>query len=142
MKEPVRAEVRLINDGVRLMTTFPEKSPIEVDSNPPYGAGDTLSAMQLFLTSLCSCSGGTVLALLHKMRKTISAFSIHAQGTRREEPPTSYETISLSFHLVSPNTTEEEFLKVIRLTEEKYCPVWAMIKGSVSVDISAEVTAP
>ncbi len=142
MKQPVRAQVRLVNDGVRLMTTFPEKPSIEVDSTPPYGAGDTLSAMELFLTSLCSCSGGTVLALLHKMRKTVSSFSIDAQGARREEPPTSYETISLSFRLTSPNTTAEEFLKVIHLTEEKYCPVWAMIKGSVTVNISAEVTTP
>lgn len=133
--------MRLINESVRLRADVEGKPSLEIDSAPPYGAGDTLSPMELFLTSLCGCSGGTVLALLNKMRKTILSFSMEAEGTRLQEPPTRFSAITLKFKLVSPNTTEEEFKKIIRLTEEKYCPVWAMIKNTVEVETEAEVTA-
>ncbi|MCE5236108.1 MAG: OsmC family protein [Clostridiaceae bacterium] len=141
MKEPVHATIRRINGGVRLRADVEGKPSLEIDSAPPYGAGDTLSAMELFLTSLCGCSGGTVLALLNKMRKTILSFSIEAEGTRLQEPPMRFSTITLKFRLASPNTTEEELKKIIRLAGEKYCPVWAMIKNTVEVETEAEVAA-
>ncbi len=140
MKAPVIADIRLINKGVRLRADIEGKPSVEIDSNPPYGAGDTMSALELFLTSLCACSGGTVLAILHKMRKTVHGFSIHAEGARSEEPPSSFKIIRLKFTLASPDTSEAEFLKTIRLAEESYCPVWAMIKGNVEVFTEAEIT--
>jgi putative redox protein len=140
MKGPVIANIRLVNQGVRLRADIEGKPSLEIDSQPPYGAGDTMSPMELFLTSLCSCSGGTVLAILNKMRKTVSSFSVHAVGIRREAPPSSFETIRLKFTLASPDTSEEEFLKTIRLTEENYCSVWAMIRGNVEVVTEAEIT--
>lgn len=138
MKEPVHADIRLMH-GVRLAASVEGKPTLEIDSKPPYGAGDTLSPMELVLVSLCGCSGGTVLALLNKMRKTVTDFAIHADGTRLPDPPTRYETITLKFTLTSPNTTEEELLKIVRLAEEKYCPVWAMLKGNVNVVTETEV---
>jgi len=140
MKGSVITDISLINQGVRLRANVEGKPSLEIDSQPPYGAGDTLSPMELFLTSLCSCSGGTVLAILNKMRKTVHRFSIHAEGTRREAPPSSFETIRLTFALVSPDTSEAEFIRAIRLTEENYCPVWAMIRGNVKVLTEAEIT--
>jgi putative redox protein len=140
VKAPVVLDVNLVNKGVRLKADLEGKPSIEIDSQPPYGAGDTMSAMELLLTSLCGCSGGTVLAILNKMRKTVVHFSIHAEGTRRQQPPTSFETIHLKFMLVSPDTSEAEFLKTIHLAEENYCPVWAMIRGNVEVVTEAEVS--
>jgi uncharacterized OsmC-like protein len=37
-------------------------------------------------------------------------------------------------HLTSPNSTEAEVHKLIIMSEETYCPVWAMIKGNVDVE--------
>lgn len=140
MKGPVIADISLVNQGVRLRADVEGKPSLEIDSQPPYGAGDTLSPMELFLTSLCSCAGGTILAILNKMRKTVVRFSIHAMGTRHQEPPSRFETIRLTFKLTSPDTNEAEFLKTIRLTEENYCSVWAMIKGNVDVVTEVEVS--
>ncbi len=139
MKEPVSANIRLVNNGVRLRADVEGKPSVEIDSKPPYGAGDTLSALELFLVSLCGCAGGTILAILNKMRKTVDAFSIHAEGVRLQEPPTRFETITLKITLASPDTSEEELQKAVRLAEEKYCPVMAMVKDDVHIVTETEV---
>ena len=88
MKEPVSANLRLVNKGVRLRADAEGKPSIEIDSKPPYGAGDTLSALELFLVSLCGCAGGTILALLNKMRKTVDDFPYTPKGQGfKSRPP-------------------------------------------------------
>jgi putative redox protein len=67
------------------------------------------------------------------MRKSVTGFEVHAKGIRREQHPTSFEKISLEFTLHSPDTKDADMQKAIQLTEESYCPVWAMLKNNVEV---------
>ena len=73
------------------------------------------------------------------MRKTISGCEIQARGVRREDHPTCFKTIYLTVFLFSPDTTEEDFNKVLKLSEETYCPVWAMLKGNVEIDVKCKI---
>lgn len=85
------------------------------------------------MVSLAACSGTAVVSILRKMGKIISEFKVRARGIRREEHPMSLEKIFLEFFLTSENTSDEELEKVIGLSEETYCPVWAMLKGSCEI---------
>jgi putative redox protein len=67
------------------------------------------------------------------MRKTVAGFDVHAKGVRREQHPTSFETISLQFTLRSPDVEDGDIEKAVRLSEETYCPVWDMLKNNVEV---------
>jgi putative redox protein len=73
------------------------------------------------------------------MRKTITACDIHARGMRREEHPTGFHTIFLTIDLKSPDTSEEDIRKILELSEEKYCPVWALLKGNVEVNVKYNI---
>jgi putative redox protein len=73
------------------------------------------------------------------MRKTITGFEIHSRGIRREEHPTCFKSILLTIDLKSDDTTDEDLNKVIKLSEDTYCPVWAMIKGNVEVEIKYNI---
>jgi putative redox protein len=68
------------------------------------------------------------------MRKTIDGCQIKAIGLRRTEHPLSFEKITLEFIVRSSDILEEDIQKMIYLSEETYCPVWAMIKGNVEVE--------
>jgi putative redox protein len=70
------------------------------------------------------------------MRKTITGFEIDSRGIRKQEHPTAFKTIILDLRISSANTSEEELRKVIGLSEESYCPVWAMMKGNVEIVIN------
>jgi len=79
--------------------------------------------------------GSAVLTFLRKMKKTITGCEINCKGIRREEHPTCFKTILLTINLKSADTTEDDLKKVIKLSEDTYCPVWAMLKGNVEVEV-------
>jgi putative redox protein len=45
----------------------------------------------------------------------------------------------MTIDLKSPDTSESDFNKVLKLSEETYCPVWAMLKGNVAIEVSYNI---
>ena len=84
----------------------------------------------------------TVAPVLRKKRRTVERLVVRATGTRRVEHPTAFTRIVLHFELTSPDATEEDLRRSIELTEEKYCPVWAMVKGNVEIETPFEIQRP
>jgi putative redox protein len=134
MSETLTASATLINQKVKFEGRGGENPPVILDYTPPYGDNEGYTSLQLFLISLCSCSGTALIFLLRKMQKTITDFSVSASGERREEHPTYFKSINLEFTINSPDTSDEDVQKVIALSEEKLCPVWGMIKNTVPVE--------
>ncbi len=95
--------------------------------------------LELVLMSLGTCSGSSVAALLRRMGRTVSALDVHASGVRREQHPTSFESIMLRFALTSPDVEEEDMRKAIQLSEESICPVWDMLKGRVIITTGFDI---
>jgi len=115
-------------------TSYFEEVPI--DHAPPLGEGEGHSPMALTLMSLAGCSGQTVMSLLVKMQQKVRAFSVKASGARREEHPQVFTSIRLEFRIAGESLELDKIQKAVRLTEEKYCPVWAMLKGGVPISSS------
>jgi putative redox protein len=136
----INAAVILVNDKLKFNGTAGDNAPVSIDYIPPLGDNDGYTSLQLLLLSLSSCIGSSVLTLLRKMRKSIPGFEIRAVGVRRETHPTCFKTISIEINLKSSDATEEELNKVIALSEDTYCPVWAMLKGNVEITIATQIT--
>lgn len=132
--EPVGINVELVGGGLRLASFAGNHAPVYTDSPPPFGQGEGYTPMELFLISLATCSGSTVVSLLRKKRKTVVSFKMKAEGYKREEHPQVFEKIIMHCELVSPDVTDEDMRRCIELTEEKYCPVWGMVKGNVRIE--------
>ena len=73
------------------------------------------------------------------MNKTIIKCKIHSTGIRKTEHPTSFKEISIEINLHASNVSEDELVKIIKLSEDTYCPVWAMLKGNVEVKVSFNI---
>jgi len=106
---------------------------VRMDYYPPLGDDNGFTGMELLLTSLAGCSGHTVLFLLRKMGKTIENLEIHAVGNRRDEHPTIFTEIELEYRVKGSDLDGPSVEKAISLSEEKYCPVWAMLKNGASI---------
>ena len=131
----LRVSICLVNDKLHFKGTVAENDPISIDYTPPLGDNLGYTSLELLLLSLSSCVGSSVLTFLRKMRKTITGLEINATGLRREEHPTCFSKIILNINLTSSDTKEEDLEKVIKLSEETYCPVWALLKGNVEVEV-------
>jgi len=132
MAEQLSASVRwtrmLHFEGVSSYAT-----EVAIDHAPPLGEGEGHSPMALTLMSLAGCSGQTVMSLLVKMQQRVRSFSVAASGERRDEHPQIFTSIRLEFRVAGESLDLEKIRKAVRLTEEKYCPVWAMLKSGVQI---------
>ena len=129
----LEANVRLVNEKMRLSSESNGKYEIITDYLPPYGDGDGYLPSELFLISFGTCAGGTILSLLRRFGKTIEGFSIKLQGQLRDEHPKSFSVIMMEIWITSGDVLMDDCEKASLLTEKKYCPLWALIRGNVEV---------
>jgi putative redox protein len=135
----VSTGLKLVNDRVRFIGTVENNQPISIDYIPPVGDNMGYTSLELLLLSLSSCVGTSVLTFLRRMHKTISGFEVKASGIRKEEHPTGFRSILLDIILRSPDVTDDDMSKVIRMAEETYCPVWSMLKGNTTVEVKFSI---
>jgi putative redox protein len=135
----LNATVKLMNDKLKFEGRVQNNEPVAIDYVAPLGDDNGYASLELLLLSLSSCIGSAVLTFLRKMRKTISACEITSVGFRKEDHPTAFKIIKLDINLSSPDVTSEDMLKVIKLSEDTYCPVWSMLKGNVEVDVKFRI---
>ncbi len=136
----LNSSVNLINERLHFKAMVEGNDPISIDYTPPLGDNLGYTSLELLLLSLSSCVGSAVLTFLRRMKKTITGCEINARGIRREEHPTCFKNIILTINLKSADASDEDLEKVIQLAEEKYCPVWAMLKGNVEIEIKHRIT--
>lgn len=133
MSNLLEAKIKLLNEGVKFKSVVEGKPEIITDYLPPYGDGLSVLPLELFLISFGTCVGGVITPMLKKMGKQVQDLQIIIQGKRREEHPLCFEEIKLIISVTSVDATGDDLKKVLKLAEEKICPVWAMIKGNVIV---------
>jgi putative redox protein len=131
-------------------TTTTYKSELEYESVNPQGNKVQIdmygpdqkkhqSPTELLLSATAACSAVDVIQILQKKRKTIEGLQVVAEGTRRDENPKYFTDILLTFKLSSPDTTMEEFAKVVALSVDKYCSVAATIRGVANIRHQCEL---
>ncbi len=134
--------VKLVNDRLHFSGFAGENPPVPIDYIPPLGDNLGYTSLELLLLSFSSCVGSAMLIFLRRMKKIITGFEIQTTGIRHETHPTGFKNIVLDIHLKSPDTSEEELHNILTLAEDTYCPVWAMIRGNVDVEVRLHIEAP
>jgi putative redox protein len=95
--------------------------------------------MELFLFSVAGCTAMDVIWILERQRQKVENFEVSAQGSRREEDPMYYETISLEYRIWGDKIRKDAVERAIRLSQDKYCSVRAMIKDNVRVNVTFKI---
>ncbi len=136
----VNASITLVNEKLHFIGFVEGNEAVSIDYYPPLGDNLGYTSLELLLLSLSSCVGSAVLTFLRRMNITIKSFEASAKGIRREEHPTGFKNITVELSVQSPNLTEEDMKKVIALAEDKYCPVYSMIKGNTETRIIYKIS--
>jgi putative redox protein len=109
---------------------------VMTDYVPPYGDDEGFMPLQLFLVSLSACMGGTVQVLSKGMKRDVSGMTVSAEGERRTTHPTMFESIRLHVCVKSTNLTDDDMRSILKKAEDTVCPVAAMIKATVPLEMT------
>jgi len=96
-----------------------------------------MSPTELVLSAVSGCAVVDIVSMLKKKRKTVKDIWVETVGDRKETPPRKFIRIHSTYHLVSPDTSEEELTKVAKLTLDKYCSVASSL--NVKIEFSVKI---
>jgi len=97
--------------------------------------------MELLLASLAGCSGQVVVGLLKRMGQEVKDLTVNAHGTKKEIHPAVFTSIELEFEFRGGTLDGASVEKALSLSEDRYCPVWAMVKTAAPVKATYRLMA-
>lgn len=95
------------------------------------------SPMELVLIGLCGCTGYDVASILSKKREPFTSIEVRAEAERAATPPTVYTEIRLVYR-VGGKVSHKAVEDAVRLSEEKYCSVAAMLHKTTKITYAIE----
>jgi putative redox protein len=100
---------------------------------------DGFTPVELMLTSLAACSGQVVVGLLKKMGQDVRGLTVRASGVKRDAHPMVLASAELVFELHGVNLDPSSVERAVFLSEDRYCPVWNMLKAGVPITSSFKI---
>src|ERR1700722_2905326 len=120
-------------DSQRFVGQASSSHGIIVDGDKKTGS----SPMELVLIALCGCTGYDVVSILGKKREPFTSVEVRAEAERATTPPTVYTEIRLVYR-VGGNVSHKSVEDAVRLSEEKYCSVAAMLHKTAKISYGIE----
>lgn len=98
-----------------------------------------VNASDLLPMSLMGCSVHDVVEILIKQRQDVRRINIIAEHTQDDTPPWKFRKIHLKYQIIGKNIDIEKARKAIKLSEEKYCSIYATLRDVVEITDEVEV---
>ncbi|MBN1756557.1 OsmC family protein [bacterium] len=135
----MRATTRWV-DNLQFVTWGDSKHAIAVDGTAPVGGEDTaIMPKELVLNGLITCTGMDVVSILKKMRVDFYKFEVSAEAEVAPEHPKVFTKIDIEYNIWGFSINEENLDKAIRLSQEKYCGVTAMLLKACPINYSYKI---
>lgn len=123
-------------DGERFVVGASSGHAVVVDADRQRNTA--AGPMEMVLMGLCACTATDVVSILRKKREPFTALEVRAEAERAKEPPTVYTQIKL-IYTVSGQVSRKAVEDAVRLSEEKYCSVAAMLKSTAKITAEIEL---
>ena len=94
--------------------------------------------MELVLIALCGCTAYDVVTILQKKREPFTAVEVRAEAEKAADPPRVYTEIKL-FYRVAGRVARKAVEDSVKLSEEKYCSVAAMLNKTAKITYEIEL---
>jgi putative redox protein len=121
-------------DEERFAGISSSRHAIVLDAGPEKTAN---SPMELVLIGLCGCTASDVVTILRKKREPFTRLEVRAESERSATPPMVYTEIRLTY-TVGGTVSHKAVEDAVRLSEEKYCSVAAMLNKTAKITYKIE----
>jgi putative redox protein len=128
--ETVRA--KWIEDQIFLLNDHSDFPIIMTQPAGVHGAG-------LLPMSLIGCAAWDVQSILHKQHQQLTHFELTSESERDEDPPWRFRRIRICYKFRGHNLDEKKIKSAIELSEQKYCPVYAILRDVLELTSEVEI---
>lgn len=129
-----------LRDGMLFEGVGQDGVAVALDSDAGHGGrGLGHRPMELMLTTLGSCTAMDVISILRKMRQQVTGYRVEAHGEQAKSHPYVFTHISLRHIITGIDVREESVKRAIELSEQTYCPAYAMLSKAVPISTSYEI---
>jgi putative redox protein len=129
----------VLQDGMRFEARDSRGATAILDAAPPGGEGAGMTPMEFLLAGLGGCTAMDVISILRKKRQEVTDYRVEIAGARGLDHPKPYTDITIRHTVTGQNISTEAVRHAIELSEEKYCPVHAMLSKAATISTTFEV---
>lgn len=97
--------------------------------------------IELVALALAGCTAFDVINILRKKRQNVTAYEVRCDADQAPDPPQVFTAVRIH-HVISGDVAPSAVEDAIRLSEEKYCSVGAMIKQTAQLHSTYEILSP
>lgn len=116
---------------------------VPMDAAQDVGGSNAASRpLELVLIGLGGCTGMDVLSILAKKHVKLDDFQIELEADRAPEHPRVFTAIRMTFHFFGEDLNLDDLQSAVRLSEETYCSVSAMLRRAVPITAKIEAHPP
>jgi putative redox protein len=127
--------------GLRFEGANADGLRVVMDADPEHGGtGGGPAPMEALLMALAGCTGMDVISILRKMRAPVDRLTIGVTADRAHEHPRVFTAIHLQYEAQGRGLLPGQVEKAVALSQERYCPVSAMLRKAAPVTFDVTVT--
>ena len=103
-------------------------------------AGNTgAKPIELVAIALGGCTAFDVINVLRKKRQQVTSYEVKVEADQEPNPPQVFTAVRIHHIVTGVDVSAQAVEDAIRLSEEKYCSVGAMVKQSAELHTSFEI---
>jgi putative redox protein len=99
------------------------------------------SPTQVLLASAAACTAMDVISILRKKRQQVTGYDVDITGDREDHHPRRFTKMAIVHRFRGVGLSVPAIEEAIGLSEQKYCSVYATLRGSVEITSRFEVVA-
>jgi putative redox protein len=103
-------------------------------------AGNTgAKPIELVAIALAGCTAFDVIGILRKKRQEVTGYEVTVEADQTPDPPQVFTKVRIHHIVTGVDIAEQALRDAIRLSEEKYCSVGAMVNQSAEIESTYEI---
>jgi putative redox protein len=103
-------------------------------------AGNTgAKPIELVAVALAGCTAFDVIGILRKKRQQVTGYEVTVEADQTPDPPQVFTKVRIHHTLTGIDVSPQAVADAIRLSEEKYCSVGAMVKQTAQIESTYEI---
>lgn len=104
------------------------------------GGGTGPKPIELVAVGLAGCTAFDVITILRqKYQQKVTGYQVRVEADQAERPPQVFTTVRIHHVVIGIGIDETAVVEAIRLSEEKYCSVGAMVQKTAAFQTTHEI---
>lgn len=95
--------------------------------------------IELVAIALAGCTAFDVINILRKKRQQVTGYEVKVEADQAPNPPNVFTSVRIRHILTGVEISSQAVEDAIRLSEEKYCSVGAMVQKSAELHTTFEI---